>query len=217
MNKKEVQVKKAFKILRTLILGILLLLAFYFTLAYLLTFFPKEVPNSASKEKSIYILYSDMHTDIVFKIEDINTQAFPEFNAYKKGYIAFGWGDKDTYLNTPTWDDLKVSTAFKALLLNTPSLMHVSYYSNIHYYKNVKTIMLSKAQQHYLEQRILENFSLPTKRYEGYGNEDYFYTATASYNIIHTCNSWTGDRLREANVSMSYWTPLSQNVTAMLP
>lgn len=29
-------------------------------------------------------------------------------------YIAFGWGDKGFYLDTPTWADLKFSTAFKA-------------------------------------------------------------------------------------------------------
>ncbi|HOB24230.1 MAG TPA: DUF2459 domain-containing protein, partial [Kaistella sp.] len=29
-------------------------------------------------------------------------------------YLAIGWGDKGFYLDTPTWADLKFSTAFKA-------------------------------------------------------------------------------------------------------
>ena len=209
--------KKSFTILTKLILAILLLVSFYFLLSYLLIFFPKKISTSQTKRQTIYILYNDMHTDIVFNIEEINNSYFPEFKNKKKGYLAFGWGDKATYLNTPTWDDLKTSTALKALFMNTPSVMHLSYFRDIHRYKNVKEIKLSKAQQKYLVKNILKKFVFREKAYQGYGRDDFFYDAKGSYNLVNTCNTWTGEQLREANISMSYWTPLSQNVIASLP
>ena len=45
-------------------------------------------------------------------------------------YVAFGWGDRGFYLETPTWDDLKYSTVLKALFWHSPAVMHVSFYKN---------------------------------------------------------------------------------------
>jgi len=158
-----------------------------------------------------------MHTDIVFNIQEINSSYFPEFKNQKKGYLAFGWGDKETYLNTPTWNDIKVSTSLKALFINTPTLMHLTYYKEISYYTGVKQIKLSKRQYKLLIQNILKSFKNNGKTYRGYGEEDFFYTANGNYNLIQTCNSWTGDQLRNIGLPMSYWTPLSQNVISSLP
>ncbi|RUM71342.1 MAG: hypothetical protein DSZ07_00665, partial [Sulfurovum sp.] len=53
--------------------------------------------------------------------------------------------------------------------------------------------------------------------YQGYGRDDLFYPSIYKYNLFNTCNTWTGDQLREANVSISYWTPLSSNIIDSLP
>ena len=42
-------------------------------------------------------------------------------------YVSVGWGDKGFYLETPTWDDLKFSTAFKAAFFMSSTAMHVTY------------------------------------------------------------------------------------------
>ena len=207
-----------FKISIKFFLLLIASLLFYFILAYLLQLFPQKESNSLlPKNKSIYILYSDMHTDIVFNITEMNRSKFPTFQKKQKGYLAFGWGDKETYLNTPTWNDLKLSTAMKALFINTPSLMHVSYYPNVHYYKNLKKVQLTSEQYRALQKNILKNFDFTKKEYKGYGKNDFFYTAKGSYNLFNTCNAWTAKQLREVNVSVSYWTPLSQNVINSLP
>jgi uncharacterized protein (TIGR02117 family) len=51
----------------------------------------------------------------------------------------------------------------------------------------------------------------------GYGSNDFFYRATGSYHLFHTCNAWTGDALREAGVKVSWWTPLESSVFFFLP
>jgi len=206
--------KRIFSFLLLLILTVVL----YFLLAYLFTLFPKMADNKHEvKTKKIYILYNEMHSDIVFETKDLNLSNYPEFQKKTEGYIAFGWGDKETYLNTPTWNDIKVSTSLKALFINTPSLMHLTYYRDIHCYKSIKEIQLSKKQYKQLVRNILNSFKNNGKRYRGYGREDFFYTAKNAYNLIQTCNTWTGEQLRNVGVSMSYWTPLSQNVISSLP
>jgi uncharacterized protein (TIGR02117 family) len=198
-------------------LAIMLVFITYFLLSYLFTFFPKNSSKTQVNEAEVYLLYNEMHTDILFNIKEINLSKLPQFKQYKKGYLAFGWGDKETYLNTPTWKEMKVSTTLKALFLNTSSLMHLTYYASITSFKEIKRIQLSSQSLKNLEKNIFKSFAFDRKRYRGYGRNDFFYSANGEYNIFQTCNSWTGEQLRNVGVKMSYWTPLSQNITASLP
>lgn len=200
------------------LLGTILL---YMFTAFCFTFFPANPANTQiNKKETIHILYDEMHSDIVLDLSKTTqkwSDLFPTLIKGKKGYLAFGWGDKETYLNTPTWDDLKTSTALKALFSNSPSLVHVSYYRSIKNFQNIKVIRLSKEQQQALEKALLKSFDFKGKTYKGYRRNDLFCTSPYSYNLINTCNTWTGDTLRDANISVSYWTPLSQNVIHSLP
>ena len=161
-----------------------------------------------------------MHSDIVLNLEtskvDWNRLLPQVVQGRKRGYLAFGWGDKETYLNTPTWNDLKLSTALKALFLNTPSLLHVAYYRDIRYYQT-KELDLTQKQFKSLKQILKREFSkVPHYEAKGFSIDDAFYSSSRVYNAIKTCNSWSGDRLREANIGISYWTPFSFNVVGSL-
>jgi len=43
-------------------------------------------------------------------------------------------------------------------------------------------------------------------------NNTFYFLAKKPYNLIHTCNSWSGDILRKGGLSMGYWTPLADQV-----
>ncbi len=204
--------KKIFKYFLYLIVFLLSIIIIYVFIAYIFTLFPKRVNTQQEKNKTIYILYSPIHTDIVLNINDINLSHFSEFKEKKYGYLAFGWGDKETYLNTPTINDFKLSTSFKAFFLNTPSLMHISYFDDISRFKNIKKLKLSTLQEKHLNHSIVESIFLHKKVYQGYGKEDFFYEAKEKYNFINTCNTWTGDKLRDSNITMPYWTPISYSI-----
>ena len=73
------------------------------------------------KEIPIYILTNGVHTDVVLPLKsehyDWTNQLKTEHTKAKDttmNYVALGWGDKGFYLETPTWADLKASTALKA-------------------------------------------------------------------------------------------------------
>ena len=214
---------KSVKFILKFLLFITFITILYFLTAYLLVFLPTTKEEKEQKrDEEIYILYDTMHSDIVLNIKSINNKKLTiELRSLinkREGYLAFGWGDKETYLNTPTWNDIKISTSLKALFINTHSLMHISFYKDINRFRHIKNIKLSKKGKEKLENSILKSFNLETnERYQGYGRDDFFYPSVYKYNLFNTCNTWTGDRLREANVSMSYWTPLSSNIIDSLP
>ena len=46
-------------------------------------------------------------------------------------YISIGWGDKGFYLDTPTWAELKLSTALIAGFGLGNAALHITYYDEI--------------------------------------------------------------------------------------
>ena len=202
------------------LISLIFIITLYFAIAFLLIFFPTK-PKNLNQDQTIYLLYNNLHSDIVLELnsttEDWKKYLSPLIKN-KKGYLSFGWGDKETYINTPTWSELSISSTLKALFINTPSLMHVSHISNINDYQAIRKINVSKEQLLALEKNILKGFDLNTDRsYRAYSHNDLFYPSNYKYNLFHTCNTWTGNTLRESNISMSYWTPLSKNVIDSLP
>lgn len=212
---------KLFQRLFSLLLLLLGSIFLYLFTAFCFMFFPAHTSSTnVNKDKTIYILYDEMHSDIVLNLKDTTQpweDLFPTLIREKKGFIAFGWGDKETYLNTPTWDKLKLSTALKALFINSPSLVHVSYYPHLKHFQNLKRVALTKAQQRALEASIFKSFNFKGETYKGHRFNDLFHSSSYTYNLLNTCNTWTGETLRDANISVSYWTPFSQNLIGSLP
>jgi len=207
-----------FKKLSIVLISTLLL---YFGIAFLLESFPKkyEAPQD-KKENAVYLLYNSMHSDIVFNIKDLTLnwyEILPLITKESNGYLSFGWGEKEIYMNTPTWEEVNLPTVINALFKNTSSILHVNYYQELRGFEGVKKINVSKAQLKVLETKIFKHFKQPLQSYKGYGAYDMFYDAKFKYNFIQTCNTWTGRQLRESNITMSAWTPLVSNVVNSLP
>ena len=214
------------KIIKSVLKLFILIISTYFLTSYLFTFFPTKKSKIENQSlKKIFILYNDMHSDIVIDIDSLalfgtkvpDFKEFAHIIQHRDGYIAFGWGDRETYLNTPTWNDIKLSTTLKALFINTPSVMHIQFYKKIKIFKNLKIVEVSKKQKEILIENILKSFNRYKDSHRGYGKNDFFYPSSYNYNLFNTCNTWTGDRLREANISVSIWTPFSYNVINSLP
>jgi len=210
------------KVLKRFLLATVLILALYFTVPFILMFFPSHpTMQEGEKDRTIHILYDVVHSGIAIDLKDINqtkwSQIFPVIQHRKEGYLLFGWGDKETYINTPNLKDLKVSTALKALFYPTESVVHIRYYPKISRFKDKKSIQITHEQLLKLEKNILKSFSSTEKKYIGYGRYDLFYDSPYHYTCLNTCNTWTGRELREVNISVSYWTPLTTHVVNSLP
>ncbi len=209
-------------------LGILIgIIAVYAASAYLLPFI--EVPakdDGQKKEIPVYIYTNGVHTDIVMPVkndlQDWSTKIpFANTKSRETDYrfVGIGWGDKGFYLDTPTWSDLKFSTAFKAAFWLSESAMHCTYYRTMKEGADCKMIMISKDQYKKLVAFVEEKFDrdekgsfilVPTKAV--YGNNDAFYDAQGTYSFLDTCNTWTNNALKAAGQKAALWTPTDYGI-----
>ncbi len=168
-----------------------------------------------------YIMTNGVHTDLVLPIKTKYidwSQKLPFENTKSKdsdqNFIAFGWGDKGFYLDTPTWADLKFSTAFKAAFWLSDSAMHCTYYKKMTVGTDCKKIMLTEKQYQKLIKFIDDKFD---KDAEGnyqlvktnavYDRNDAFYDAKGTYSFAYTCNTWANQGLKVAGQKAALWTP----------
>ena len=127
-------------------------------------------------------------------------------------YLAFGWGDKGFYLDTPEWSDLKASTAFKAVFGLSSSAMHTTFYKTMKADESCKSIRISLIEYQKLVGYISASFRRDDKQNNrwipavSYGKRDAFYEAKGSYNLFYTCNTWANTALKTANQKASLWT-----------
>ncbi len=187
------------------------------------------VNNSTPEEEDllyeIFIESNGVHTDIVFPlyspITNFTSWINPEHTiSGKAGYnfIAFGWGDLGFYRNTPQWKDLTPKTAFKALFLKTPAAMHVKYKNYIIEDEQVVSVKLSESQYIELAHYIKESFDLDENNLPRqipnlhYSNQDAFYYAYGSLNLLYTCNTWTNNALKSAGLKACLWTPFVEGI-----
>lgn len=202
------------------------IVAFYIGLSFAFSFFPSS-GDCAQKEHKIYIYHNEellSHTEIIMKVAPLKDdffEAFPKLlHNNPNGYIAFSYGDRDFMMDKSGFDDLNTTLALRGLFIDTPALIKVGHYGAIAKEKcqelTISTKCLSK-----LKASILGSFIKKEGAYLRYHDRYkryyvYYYQAKNNYNLFHTCNTWSGDRLREAGISMPYWTPLAENITSQL-
>ncbi len=177
------------------------------------------------KEIAIYIKTNGVHTDIVVptKHQIINWSSTIPYsnttlNDTTMAYLALGWGDKGFYLETPTWADLKVSTAFNAAFALGTTALHATYYAQMTENESCKKIIISNVQYVALTQYILNSLQLKNnsaiyiKTTANYGNTDAFYEANGSYSMLHTCNTWANNALKACGQKACLWTPFDTGI-----
>lgn len=141
---------------------------------------------------------------------------------YAGNYLAMGYGNREFYLNTPRWEDLRLQTALTAAFGRGRSLMHVEHETNPRISGHQRPLLLTSDQYRRLARHIEASFERDLKGQtrpllgRGYGPADVFYEARGPYNAFLTCNEWTGAALRAAGVRTGIWTPLSQSIMLRL-
>jgi len=174
----------------------------------------------SEKNNSVYLVTNGVHLNIILPKELTSHELLDGLKYIKTDkYFSFGWGDKNFYLNTPTWDDLTFNNAFQALFTKSPTLIHLTRYStDREYWVEIK---VNQKQLNKINQYIQKAFfldSLNNKillKNKGYYNNDDFYEALGSYSCFKTCNSWVNTCLIESNIKACLWTPFDFGLISM--
>jgi uncharacterized protein (TIGR02117 family) len=142
--------------------------------------------------------------------------ADPRYGA--ASHVGFGYGNREFYLNTPTWADLTFSRALGAFSGGGRSLLHVEHIHDPQPDRWQRAIVLRADEYARLAEYIVRRFqrgadgrTMPILG-RGYGPSDMFYEANGGYSLYFTCNEWTGRALRGAGVRTGLWTPFSESI-----
>jgi len=186
------------------------------------------IPSNADWQEpetgiTIYVHDNGVHTGLVLPrsnpIADWGDLVRPEHLAdrrYASDHLLFGWGDRTFYLETPTWGDLRPSTAFAALFGSEGSLVHVDHIAAPQATADLRAIRVTPDQYQQIAEAIRAQFALDgvgrSQPVTGYSRADVFYEAHGRYNALKTCNEWVGSVLRRAGVRVGVWTPFNFGV-----
>jgi uncharacterized protein (TIGR02117 family) len=130
-------------------------------------------------------------------------------------WIAFGWGDRGFYLNTPHWADLQAGIAWRALTAQGPSAMHVEYLRRPEDY-DTRLLWLSAREFTLLVAYVRSGFRRDARgapiriAHPGYFATDAFYEGLGSYSPVLTSNEWVRRGLAQAGVRTARWAPFDR-------
>jgi len=218
--------KKIAKAIWRLVLAFLALVLTYLLAALLLSVMSVSKEPGTGNDVAIYIMTNGDHTDIVIPVKNALKDWRPEIKYDETtgkdtsySYVAIGWGNKDFYLNTPTWAQFKLSLGVKAVLGLGTSAIHTDFCKEIREGKNCKKLMLSNSQYlklvHYIDgyfKRDAAGKVINIKTTANYDSSDAFYDANGTYSLFCTCNTWANKALKACGQKACVWTPFDKGV-----
>ena len=177
----------------------------------------------------IYVSSNAVHADLVVPMANDVIDWRTVFPAEHFGYdvnefshVAIGWGDKGFFIDTPTWSDFKFSTAVNALLLSSPTCMHVSLERETFFPEGLRNVRISNDQYQLLVDYIRSSIQYKNDEAIGianasYGRSDAFFEAVGNYHAFNTCNSWVGGGLKACGVRAPWLSPMPKSPFLYLP
>ena len=214
--------RRTLRILGWILLVPIGLAATYLTAAAAGGFLPHSVvPDPAPQEIEIFVHSNGVHADLLLPVSALDVDwrkhlSFDDPDVADGGfpYLAFGWGDKAFYLTTPSWSDLKLSTALLALSGLDSTVMHVQAALAPPPGPRSGRMLLTADQYRHLVAFIEQSFQhdaagapMPIAGAHYYGRHDAFYEAQGHYSAFNTCNEWTRQALASAGQPTALWAP----------
>ena len=188
--------------------------------------------NCQSQPFKIYVAGEPMHVNLIFPVQNqafdwsqflpvgqIGRDAQPSYR-----YLKFGWGDRDFYMNTPNWSEVKISSVLRSLFMpGNPAALYVEGYAELPHEQNVKLKCVGVNQKDYLQlvSFIKASFQQTAQgqpiRMQAATATSGFYEATGHYSILKTCNTWAAEGLDTANIQTPLWSGLASAVIRQIP
>jgi uncharacterized protein (TIGR02117 family) len=169
---------------------------------------------------TIFVRSNGVHVDLALPVRSDDVDWRLEFPSRHftgpiedHGYIGFGWGDRDFYLQTRTWADVRVGAAASAFLGLKSTVLHVQYMDPRWFAGERMAVVITQEQYARLAAYIYRSLrrdetgsviAIANARYDGL---DAFFEARGSYSAVLTCNEWVRRGLSAAGVRTAWWAP----------
>jgi len=162
----------------------------------------------ALRGEVVYVIFGGWHTELGLPVAEISgplatlKPGFP--NA---GYLVFGWGAHDYYMarNPGIGDLLRAAAPGPAVMLVIPLQVSPEAFFGA---SNTFSIPASQEGVKRLSQFLWDYLAVDKEgppRLAGTGPypQSVFYASAGTYNLGHTCNTWTAEALRAAGLPMT--------------
>lgn len=211
------------KSIGALLAGIALLALLFFLAGWIGSSVPRngETPEVAAGI-TIMVETNGTHTGIVMPVvtpEKDWRETFQSAIIRPDGrvptHIAVGWGEREVFLDVPTWGDLKASTALRIATTGGEPIMRVSHYVRPAPSETHRPVTISREAYARMVEAIEASLPPADAQREilrGTNPADAYYRAVGKYSLAYTCNSWVGDMLAEGGIQMGWWTPFAGGV-----
>ncbi len=208
-------------IIKKIASALILLTLLYVIVSILLIFStPRYKPKQMQTPKTFYLYHNLAHTEIILKGSDLSAKLTklltPAVDSPKQGFIAFSYGDARFMAYTPTWSDINFMLALRALFINTQGAIRVGHYRALRHDRSVIPVTIDAITLAKLQETLCKSFryeksslvllDLPHPPYIRY------FEATHPYNLFYTCNQWTAQILRSADLPAPRWAPFAFEV-----
>jgi uncharacterized protein (TIGR02117 family) len=189
-------------------------------------------PGAAPARAGVAIMVESngIHTGIIVPVANAQkdwrgtfpSAANPRADGQYPTHIAIGWGEREVFLHTARWTDIRPATVLRIATTGGKALVRVAHYARPVPGENHRQLILSQAQYARLAARIEAALPAPApggprRVLRGSYSPDAFYEARGEYTLFNTCNTFVGDVLADAGVPMGRWTPLAGGVMKWVP
>ncbi|MGH7117166.1 MAG: DUF2459 domain-containing protein [Stellaceae bacterium] len=164
--------------------------------------------SAASRAQTIYVIVGGWHTEIALPIASIEpplTALTPGFPGAR--YLVFGWGARGYYMALhPGFADLmRAATPGPAVMLVIPLAISPVAFAGA---GNAFRMAISPGGAARLSRFLWDDLAgggnrIPRELGPGPDPQSVFYAAAGTYDLSHTCNTWTALALRTAGVPVS--------------
>lgn len=174
--------------------------------------------QNVKRDIEIFVVSNGVHVDYIlpsispyFNWKKVLDDRHYETPFTDQSYLGIGWGDRGFYLEVDEWKNLKPSVAARAMLVPSPTLMHITAHPELPQdQKRLEPIHLSAEQYlelcgyicSYFQEEAGKVVHLPGA---GYTPNDNFYEAKGVYHAFSTCNYWINRGLIRIGVRTPVW------------
>ena len=162
----------------------------------------------ARRGDAIYVISGGWHTEIGLPVEALSGRLSPlrrEFPSAR--YLVFGWGARDYYMaqNVGIGDLLRAAVPGPAVMLVIPLEIPPEAFFGA---SNVYALPAPPNGGQHLSQflwdyLVSEETGTPRRVGAGPYPQSAFYASSGTYNLGHTCNTWTAEALRTAGLPVN--------------
>lgn len=183
-----------------------------------------QPPEAGDQGVTIMVETNGVHTGIVVPLvtplkdwRETFPSGYGRINGEDITHLAIGWGERDVFLNVRTWDDLRASTVLRIITMGGESVLRVKPYLRPAPSDSHRPLRISSAQYLSIVRQIeakLPDLAQGESHHAMTGTEPgaVYFAANGRYTLTKTCNSWTGDVLANAGVTMGRHTPFAGGV-----